>query len=24
LPRSLYYLTHGFSSQIPTFDLRNH
>ncbi|CAL9223987.1 unnamed protein product [Arabidopsis halleri] len=24
LPRSLYYLSHGFSSQIPTFDLRNH
>ncbi|XP_010436056.1 PREDICTED: acyltransferase-like protein At3g26840, chloroplastic isoform X1 [Camelina sativa] len=24
LPRSLYYLLHGFSSQIPTFDLRDH
>lgn len=23
-PRLLYYLSHGFSSQIPTFDLRNH
>ncbi|CAH8333463.1 unnamed protein product, partial [Eruca vesicaria subsp. sativa] len=24
LPRLLYYLSHGFSSQIPTFDLSNH
>ncbi|CAA7041899.1 unnamed protein product [Microthlaspi erraticum] len=23
-PRLLYYLSHGFTSQIPTFDLRNH
>ncbi|CAH8358050.1 unnamed protein product [Eruca vesicaria subsp. sativa] len=24
LPRLLYYLSHGFSSQVPTFDLPNH
>uniref|UniRef100_A0A1J3EUD2 Acyltransferase n=1 Tax=Noccaea caerulescens TaxID=107243 RepID=A0A1J3EUD2_NOCCA len=23
-PRLLYYISHGFTSQIPTFDLRNH